>query len=403
MDPTQNDNQNKNKRSDPWTNSHNQSSGPPDLDEAFQKLQQSFKQFLKGRNGRSNNFSSNEGFPSGGTFLAGFFFILVIFLLWIVAGIFIVRPSEKAVVLRLGRYYQTLGPGPHWILRGIDNEQKINVKKIYSYDYHDQMLNKDENIVHVSMSVFYRIQKPDEYLFNVVDPARTLKQATASALRQVVGHTALDDVMTTGREKVGENVQALLTKILAQYKTGLVVTEINIQEVKAPAQVQAAFDDAIKAREDEQRYIEKAQAYTAGVLPIAEGKAQRLLEEANATKARIILKAEGEVARFIKLLPEYQSRPRVMKDRLYYDSLEEVLSKTTKVVLNPSKRGNNQMIYLPLDQLLKRNDRRHVKDDIDLSPSEEGLISRDAASDRHSKQYSSPFRRDVYQRPNRSH
>lgn len=394
----------KNKRPvDPWrADSHrDDEEGPPDLDEAFKELQKKLGGIFGG--GKGNGASASD--DNGGFGIALSLLIVLGLALWALSGIIIVRPSEKAVVLRFGEYRTTLEPGPHWIPRVVDSDQKIDVKKIHNYDYSDQMLNKDENIVYVSMSVFYRVEDPAKYLFNVVDPSVSLKQATASALRQVVGHTTLDEVMTTGREEVGNKVQDLIKVILSRYQTGIQVTEVNIQEVKAPPQVQEAFDDAIKAREDEQRYIDKAKAYTAGVVPVAEGNAQRLIEEAKAYKGRMVLRARGDVARYKALLPEYLRAPRVTRERLYIDTLETVLSKTSKIFLDTAKGGSNQMIYLPLDQLIKQRQATNETDDVQLSDSSENTSDTQYSASNVStvNRYPTRMSRSSYQRPTRSY
>jgi len=188
-----------------------------------------------------------------------------------------VHPAENGVIQRFGRYVKTVTAGPHWIPRFIETKRIVNVEKISNFSYHAQMLTKDENIVSVAVAIKFRISNASDYLFNVVNPQTTLIQATASALRQVIGHTTLDEVLTTGRDVVRQHVQEQVEKILEIYQAGVLVVDVDLQQAKAPEEVKAAFDDAIKAQEDEQRYVNEAQAYSRGVVPIAEGHAKRVI------------------------------------------------------------------------------------------------------------------------------
>lgn len=330
-----------NKGKDPWGGDKQ---NPPDLDEALRKLQRKFSKFVGGDgNGEENNNNN------GSVLSIGFIFVIIA-LLYILSGIFIVGPAEEGVVLRFGRYVETVGPGPHWIPRGIDSRYIVNVENVSDYSYTAEMLNKDENIVSVSVAVQYRIKNPFEYLFNVVNPAESLQQATASALRQVVGHNTLDEILTTGREKVRREVSALLKETLTRYETGIEIVDVAMQPAKAPEEVKSAFDDAIKAQEDEQRYVNNALAYAARVKPIATGHAKRILQEAEAYKKQAILKSEGDVARFLELLPEYTRAPEVTRERMYLSTIEGVLQSTTKVLMDA--KGNQNLVYLPIDKLM---------------------------------------------------
>jgi len=268
------------------------------------------------------------------------------------SGIFIVDPAEQAVIMRFGKYVETVGPGPHWIPRLIESKIVRNVAALSDYSYSAQMLTKDENIVSVSLAVQYRIGDLGDYLFNVSDPQESLQQATASALRQVVGHTTLDQIITEGREVWGSNVEELLKKILESYKAGIAISSVSPQPARAPEKVQDAFDDAIKAQEDEKRFKEKAFAYKASVVPIAEGNAKRIYAEANAYAKQVVLKATGETAEFLALLPEYLKAPFVISEGMYLSSLQQVFANTSKILVD-SKAGN--MFYLPLDKIVANN------------------------------------------------
>lgn len=332
------------KDNDPWGGK----SQPPDLDEALKRLQDKLKKtFLNGAGKKKTNEPSN-GAVGGGVLVS--MIALIVFILWALSGIFIVDPAEQAAILRFGRYVETVGPGPHWIPRFISSKMVINVDRVSDYSYSAQMLTKDENLVSVAVAVQYRIGDLQDYLFNVSDPQESLEQATSSALRQVVGTTTLDQLITEGREAWGSSVQDSLVKILNIYKTGIVIVNVSPQPARAPENVQDAFDDAIKAQEDEKRFKEQARAYEARVVPIAEGNAKRIFAEAKAFAEQVVLKSTGEAAEFLELLPEYTRAPQVTGERMYLDTMQRLLSKTSKIIVD-NKAGN--VFYLPLDALSK--------------------------------------------------
>lgn len=315
---------------------------PPDLDEALKRIQEKLKSFFGG-SGKSGNGSSSNG---GG--LLAVVAVLIMFVLWALSGIFIVDPAEQATILRFGKYVETVGPGPHWIPRIISSKIIMNVDRVLDYSYSAQMLTSDENLVAVSLAVQYRIGDLQQYLFNVANPEESLQQATSSALRQVVGTTTLDQIITEGREVWGNRVQDTLIKTLELYKTGIVIVNVSPQPARAPESVQEAFDDAIKAQEDEKRFKEQALAYAARVVPIAEGNASRIEQEAQAFSQQIVLQAQGEVAEFLALLPQYAASPQVLSQQMYLDTIQKVLTQSSKIIVD-AKSGN--MLYLPLDKL----------------------------------------------------
>lgn len=338
---------NDNNKKDPWNGKND---GPPDLDAALQSLIKKIKgQFGNKKTKRgNNNRNNNKQQPSNpGMIGAGLFFSLA-FVFWLLFGIFIVDPAEQAVILKFGRYVQTVGPGPHWIPRFIYSKIVLNVDKVSDYSYSAQMLTKDENLVSVSLVVQYRIDDLKEYFFNVADPIESLQQATSSALRQVVGMTTLDQIITEGREAWGASVQENLSEILHQYKTGIKVINVSPQPARAPENVQDAFDDAIKAQEDERRFKEQAYAYKASVIPIANGNANKMIQEAEAFSKQSVLRAQGDIAEFLAILPEFQRSPEVTAQRLYFETLQSVLSKSTKIIVD-TKPGS--LVYVPLDKL----------------------------------------------------
>ncbi|MBT4884761.1 MAG: FtsH protease activity modulator HflK [Legionellales bacterium] len=326
-------------KNDPWKKN---SDSPPDLDELLIKWRN--KMFKNSPNNKKNN---KDGAVSFGIGLV----LTILFVLWVISGFFIVDPSEKAVILRLGQFNKTLDAGPHWIPRFLDVKHIVNVNKVYQFAYNAQMLTKDENIVDVELSVQYQVLDPKKYLFNVTTPIASIKEGTASALRQVVGHTTLDSILTTGRQEARDKIEQQLVSILDIYQPGLHVVDVNLQPAKPPSQVTEAFDDAIKAREDQQKYINQAKAYFEKVIPISEGKASRVLQEANAYKTKVTLDAKAEVAKFLAILKEHARSPEVTEKRLYYTTLEKVFSNTSKVMVDTN--GSNNILYLPLDKMLQ--------------------------------------------------
>ncbi len=316
---------------------------PPDLDEALKRLQQKLKNSLFGNSSSGNQSAGNT---SGG--LLASIIVFIVFILWALSGIFIVDAAEQAVILRFGKYVETVGPGPHWIPRIIESKEVINTDRVMDYSYSAQMLTNDENLVSVSLAVQYRIGDLKEYLFNVTNPEESLQQATSSALRQVVGTTTLDQIITEGREVWGIKVQETLVKTLGIYKTGIMIVNVSPQPARAPESVQDAFDDAIKAQEDERRFKEQAYAYAAKVVPIAEGNASRIEQEANAYAKQVVLRATGEVAGFLALLPQYTQAPEIISEKMYLETMQKVFERTSKIIVD-SKSGN--LLYLPLDKL----------------------------------------------------
>jgi len=341
---------NGNKDKDPWGNRNNQGGGPPDLDEMLKKL---WKQVAGGK-GKSGSGGSQMKSPIGKT---GFYALLVILVvIYIGLGFYTINEKERGVVLRFGAYHETVGSGLHWRPLLIDNYIIVDISSIERTSVDGIMLTKDENIVIVKLGVQYRIDNPEDYLFNVTSPEDTITQAAESALRQVVGNAIMDDIITTGREKIKRDTREVLVETMDPYKTGLVVTQLTLQEADAPTQVKAAFQDAIKAREDEEKYINTAQSYENKVVPVAEGAAARIVEAAKAYQESAIAKAKGDVAKFEKLLPEYMAAPEVTRQRLYLETMENVYSRVNKVLIDVD--GGNNMMYLPLEQLMKNNRNR---------------------------------------------
>jgi membrane protease subunit HflK len=346
------------KDQDPWGGNrrpNGQDQGPPDLDEALGKLIEKFNGLFggSGNKGTSGSDGSGASAPNGKIILFGAAIVLV---LWAGMGFYTVDQQERSVVLRLGKYSETVQPGLQWNPPLIDNVTKVNVTAVRDVDLRALMLTEDENIVQVGLSVQYIVSNPKDFLLEVRDPEGTLLQATESALRHVVGGSEMHSVLTEGRALLALDIESRLQNYLNGYQTGLEVIKVNIENTSAPSQVQDAFDDVIKAREDEQRVKNEAQAYANGIVPEARGRAQRVNEEALAYREQVVARAEGEATRFTKLLTEYQKAPEVTRERLYIVAMEDVLSNASKVMVDV--KGGNNMMVLPLDQIMKNQSLR---------------------------------------------
>lgn len=342
---------------DPWSSGKkggrktNNDEGPPDLDEALRKLQAQLGGiFGRGKGGGSNGGS---GLGSSGSLVLILFVILG--LIWWGMGWYTIDQQERGVVLRLGKYLETVGPGLQWNPPMVDSVSTVNVTRLRTRDHRALMLTKDENIVNVEMTIQYLISNARYFELNVRDPEAILSNSGEAALRHVVGSTDMHSILTQGREALSIKVQERLQKYMDQYATGLSISKVNIKEAKAPSQVQDAFDDVIKAREDEQRVKNEAQSYANGIIPEARGRAQRILEESKAYKEQVIARSEGDAKRFSALLAEYKKAPEVTRERLYLDTMEQILATNPKVLLD-GKEGNS-MMYLPLDKLIQNHSR----------------------------------------------
>lgn len=357
------------KGKDPWKGKNQ----PPDLEETLKKMHDKIKKAIFGSAGTSEGKSDHKTPNKPGNGFIGTGIFLILFVFWLLSGIFIVDPAEQAAILRFGKYVETVGSGPHWIPRFISSKIILNVDRVLDYSYSAQMLTSDENLVSVSLAVQYRINDLQQYLFNVANPEESLQQATSSALRQVVGTTTLDQIITEGREVWGNRVQESLIKILDLYKTGISIVNVSPQPARAPESVQDAFDDAIKAQEDEKRFKEQAYAYAAKVVPIAEGNASRIKQEAEAYSKQVVLRAQGEVAEFLALLPQYLASPQIMSTRMYLETMQKVLTHSTKIIVD-NKSGN--LLYLPLDKLVPN--KHNLPSDVSKVKKEDNLENTDA-------------------------
>lgn len=335
---------NNGKNNDPW-NQGGRNQGPPDMDDVFRDLGKK----LGGIFGGGSSSGSNNGSSSAVIGLvAG-----VALIGWFVSGVYTIKESERGVVLRFGQYHSEALPGVNWAPSLIDKVTPVDVSSVEAIKTDGFMLTQDQNLVQVTFEVQYRIEDPRKYLFAANNPRTSLQQATDAALRYVVGHSSMDDVLTKGREQIRQNTKTELESIMKPYDLGLTIVEVNFKDARPPEEVKAAFDDAIAAQEDEQRFIREAEAYAREQEPKALGQVYRIEQEAKAYKQQSLLKAQGEVARFEQLLPEFLAAPEVTRKRLYLETMEQVYGNTSKVLVDV-KNGNN-MMYLPLDKMMQQS------------------------------------------------
>lgn len=357
-------------KKDPWGGG-NGDQGPPDLDEVIKKIQRKIGGLF---GGVGSSGGSSAGSSGGANAIGLGAVVIVAIVVWVLSGIFIIEEGRRGVILQFGKYLETTLPGPHWYPRFIQSYEEVDISNIrdvsFGYrasgiargsatkvDRESLMLTQDENIIEVQLAVQYKVKSASDFLFKVKDPEITLREATESALREIIGKSKMDFVLTEGRTQIAAQLQILLQNILDLYETGLEVTSVNMQDAQPPEQVQAAFEDAVKAREDNARLKNEAEAYSNDIIPRAHGKASRVLAEANAYKEKVIAESTGETQRFLKVLAEYKKAPKVTRKRLYIESMESVLANTSKVIVDV--KGNN-VLYLPLDRAAGDNKLRDV-------------------------------------------
>jgi membrane protease subunit HflK len=343
--------------------------GPPDLDELWRRFNQRINGMFGGK-GRPSG--GDGGAPGGGPSLpanfqipGGFGLLAVLgLLIWLGSGFYIVNAGERGVVLRFGKYLETTMPGPRWHLpTPVESVEVVNVEQVRTVEIGFRnnvkskvlsealMLTDDENIIDLQFSAQYVIKDPEDFLFNNRHPDEAVMGAAETAMREVVGKSKMDFVLYEGRAEVADRATKLMQGILDRYKTGIAISKLNMQNAQPPEQVQAAFDDAVKAGQDRERLKNEGQAYANDVIPKARGVAARLQEEANGYRQSVIANAEGEAARFRQVLVEYTKAPQVTRERLYQDAMQQVLSSTTKVLVDD--KGGNNLLYLPLDKLMQ--------------------------------------------------
>lgn len=344
----------------PWGGGNKPEQGPPDLDEVVRNLQRRLAGLFGGGSGRGSSLGgAGRGF-SIGTIL------LVLLAIWAFTGLYQVDAAERGVVLRFGKYVGTTQPGLRWHLPWpIETKQLVNIQTIESFNDQTRMLTADENMVDINLEVQFRRANPLDYAFNVYLPDKTLAEVSESAIREVIGRSKLDDVLESGRQEIVVRTKELIQRTIDAYKTGIEVTSVNLQDVKVPQEVAPAQQDAIKAREDRDRFSLEAQAYANDLIPRARGNAVRQIQDAQAYRAQKVADAEGEAERFTKLLAEYERNPGVTRERLYIETIETVLASSRKVLLDTDGKGS--LIYLPLDKLTEQARRAQRSDANDSS------------------------------------
>jgi len=366
---------------DPWGQGNGQS-GPPDLDQVIRDLQKKLsgifgKRSSRGGGGGGSGGGKGKGLTLGRT--GGSLLVIVVVGLWIASGFYVVDQSEQGVELRFGQYQEVKPAGLRWHMPfPIESVEIVNVQKIRTVEvgYRTRtsttqreaatqlvlvprealMLTADENIIDIQFAVQYNIRDPRDLLFKVSEPAdQVVRQATESAVREIVGRSSMDFVITGGRAEIAHETRELLQTILDRYQTGITVRAVEMQNAQPPAEVKDAFDDAVRAREDEERLKNEAEAYANDVIPKSRGAAARIVQEAEGYKESVIATSQGEASRFLQVLEEYNRAPGVTRDRLYLEAMEEVLSRSTKLVIDQGSNSNSVM-YLPLDQLIRRQE-----------------------------------------------
>jgi membrane protease subunit HflK len=330
---------------DPWGRRRGHQ-GPPDLDEVVRKMQERLGSLFGRRPGGGRARQDNTG--------AIVSVLVVGIAVWLSYDMFYrIDQAELGVVRRFGSYVTTLQPGLHLRLpRPIEYVAKENVDRIRDFTVDATMLTEDENIVDVEVATQYRVKDVTKFLFNITDPDETVRQLTESSIREIIGTNTLDFVITQGRGEIAVRAQERIQSVMDAYDAGIEITSVNMQPAKPPEQVKAAFDDAIKAREDEQRKVNEAEAYRNEVVQTAQGEADRMRLEAQAYREQVIANAEGEASRFEQILSEYQKAPEITRQRLYLETIESVLRDTSKVMLDAQQTNN--LVYLPLDKIIER-------------------------------------------------
>jgi membrane protease subunit HflK len=345
-----------------WGQNNNE--GPPDLEELWRRFNKKLGGFGQNGNGSGGNKGAGRLPPIGGGIV-----IIIALLLWAASGVYIVDASERGVVFQFGRYLQTTQPGPHWhIPWPVGSKEFVNVSEVRTIEvgYRNNARNKvpnealmltdDENIVDLQFAVQYVRTNPEAYLFFNRDPDQAVKQMAESAIREIVGKSKMDFVLQEGREELAINARDLMQTVLDRYQTGITVSQVTMQNAQPPDQVQAAFDDAVKAKQDQERQKNEGQAYYNDVVPKAQGAAARLGQEAEAYRGRVVAAAEGEAARFESVLNEYSKAPKVTRERMYLDTMQAIFTNATKVYID--QKDNSNLLFLPLDKLIGSNTAR---------------------------------------------
>lgn len=377
---------------DPQWGRKKSNSGPPDLDQLWRNFNKKLNNLLKRKGGGRDGSGGGEGggapspkrYGGGIGLLAG-----LLLLLWVASGFYIVNEGQRGIVLRFGKYVESTQAGLRWHLPyPVEVVEAVNVSQVRTVEigYRNNvrskvlkeslMLTDDENIIDIQFAVQYILKNPEEFLFNNREPENAVLQAAETAIREIIGKSKMDFVLYEGREQVAAKATELMQGILDRYKIGIAISKVTMQNAQPPEQVQAAFDDAVKAGQDRERQKNEGQAYANDVIPKAKGNAARLLEESEGYKQRVIASSEGEASRFKQVLVEYSKAPGVTRDRLYLDAMEQILSNTSKILVD-QKNGNN-LLYLPLDKLIQTSG---PSSSPALAPEAQAAPAQEAASD----------------------
>lgn len=350
---------------DPWGGGgRGKDQGPPDLDEVVRNLQKKFGSIFGG--GKKSNGTGGGGSGKASSLGLGLIGAIIV-AVWGFSGLYTVEEGTRGVVLHFGQYNKTTMPGLHWYPRFIQTVEVVDIENIRgmsigfrsgatsrvtgsSVGRESLMLTQDENIVDIKLAVQYKVKSASDYIFKVKDPESTLRQSIESSIREIIGKNEMDFILKEGRADITAKARDLVQDILDRYETGLQVTTVNLQDAQPPEQVQDAFSDAVKAREDSERVINEAEAYSNDIIPRARGKAARQLAEANAYKEQVIAESTGEASRFTQVLAEYKKAPKVTRKRLYLEAVESVMANSSKVMVDIKGGGN--LLYLPLDKMM---------------------------------------------------
>ena len=326
---------------DPWGGGNKNRQGPPDIDEILKKI-----------TGKLSGIGGGGGGGAGKAGSAGLLGLLVLgLIIWVASGFYIVNEGERALVLRFGEFNSVTEPGPNWHLpTPIEKVELVDVDQVQSFQMRSTMLTQDENIVDIELAAQYRIKNAEDYIFQVRSPVETLHRAVQSALREAVGKQKMDFVLNEGRPQIASVTKELTQNMLDTYRSGMLITTVNLQQSQPPEQVQDAFNDAIKAREDNVRFVNEAETYSNGIIPQARGEAARVTEQAAAYQEQVVAESQGDASRFSQLRKEYEKAPEVTRKRMYLETVETVFSNTSKVIVD--SKGGNSMMYLPLDKLI---------------------------------------------------
>ena len=341
--------------------------GPPDLEAVLRDINKKISALFGNKgNGPGNTGDDGDGGDSNKFNASIGLIAVVVLLIWLASGFYIVDASQRGVVLRFGKLVEATQPGPRWHLPfPIESVEVVNISQVRTVEigYRDNVKNKilkeslmltsDENIIDIQFAVQYFLKDAGDYLFNNRAPDENVRQAAETAIREIIGKNKMDFVLYEGREQVAAATTKLAQDILDRYKSGILLSKVTMQNAQPPEQVQAAFDDAVKAGQDKERQKNEGQAYANDVIPKAKGAAARLMQEAEGYRQRVIASAEGDASRFEQVLEEYKKAPKVTRERMYIDMMQQVLTSTSKVMVD-QKNGNN-LLYLPLDKLIQNS------------------------------------------------